>query len=134
MFEMILGHLIGDYLLQNDWMATQKKKHEGLGWSACLVHCFLYTAAVCVTMGNFDIMWVVVVFFSHFAIDKFPVVEWYSKLIGSRSIDKFLNEAENQEYTPHIGLRSGITVLVYVVRDNTFHIMIMYYGWKLLYT
>ena len=134
MFDMILGHFIGDFLLQNDWMGDQKKKHEGLGWYACLVHCCFYTLAVCTTMWNFDIMWVCLVFLSHVFIDKYAVVEWYSQLIGSRSIEKFLNDEENQEYTPHIGLRAGVTILVYVVKDNTFHIMIMYYGWKLLYT
>ena len=43
MFEMLIGHLVGDYLLQNDWMAENKAKHKGLGWLTCAVHCLLYT-------------------------------------------------------------------------------------------
>lgn len=133
MFDMVLGHLIGDYIFQNDWMAEGKKKHKGLGWVTCLVHCVLYTLAVCVIMWNFELRWVAIVFLSHFLIDKFSFVDWYSNLIGSRGISSFLEDEENQTFTPHIGLRAGLTIFVYVVRDNTFHLMIMYLGWRMLY-
>jgi hypothetical protein len=41
--EAIIGHLVGDFLLQNDWMAANKKKNS---W-VCLLHCLIWTAWVC---------------------------------------------------------------------------------------
>lgn len=133
MFEMVLGHLVGDYLLQNDWMAEGKKKEKGLGWLTCTVHCILYTLSVCLFMWNWDIKWVVCVFLSHFLIDKFGFVDWYLRFVNGRSISKFLSNKENKAYTPHIGLRAGITVFVYILADNTMHLILMFGGYKLLY-
>ena len=75
-FALLLGHLVGDYVVQNDWMAKNKTNpypetavtdsgintpHERLdeldrfkaqllawelGHAACTLHCFLYTLAV----------------------------------------------------------------------------------------
>jgi hypothetical protein len=43
----IIGHLVGDYLLQTDWMAQNKKLRS---WP-CLVHCVIWTACVCIFAG-----------------------------------------------------------------------------------
>ena len=37
--EQLLCHLVADYWLQNDWMATNKKKK----WFPAIVHGFIYT-------------------------------------------------------------------------------------------
>ena len=60
MFEMLLGHLTGDYLLQNEWMAMNKSKNHIVGWTAAIVHCWIYTFAVCLFMWKFDLIWIVV--------------------------------------------------------------------------
>ena len=133
MFEMLLGHLVGDYLLQNNWMALSKSKHSGLGFFTCVVHCVLYTIAVCTIMWVWDINWVIAVFLSHFVIDKYGIPEMYLKFINGRSLQSFLDNPENKEYTPYIGLRSGFYIFVYVVVDNTMHLLLMYYAWKLLF-
>lgn len=46
MMGMLVGHLVGDYLLQNDWMALNKKFKNFEGRLACGVHCFLWTLSV----------------------------------------------------------------------------------------
>lgn len=66
MFQLLLGHLVGDYLLQNQWMALNKTKYTLIGWTAALVHCILYTLAVCTVMQVFDWYWMIVVFLTHF--------------------------------------------------------------------
>ena len=134
MFELLLGHLVGDYLLQNNWMALGKSKHNGLGWFTCTVHCLFYTVAVCSLMWLWDIKWIVAVFLSHFVIDKFGFPEWYCKLIKGRSIGSFMSDAENFTYTPHVALRAGFNVFVYVVVDNTMHILLMYMTWRYFYS
>lgn len=37
----IIGHLVGDYLFQTDWMAQNKKAPGESGADACIVHCFI---------------------------------------------------------------------------------------------
>jgi len=132
MFEMLLGHLVGDYLLQNNWMAIGKTKHNGIGWLACTVHCFLYSLAVCLLMWQWTMAWFAVVFLSHFVLDKFGLPEKYLKLINGRSLERFMNNQENKQYTPYIGLRAGFTVFVYVVVDNSMHLLIMWAAWHWL--
>ena len=36
-------HMIGDYVTQNDWMATAKTKNSKEGYLACLIHSVLYS-------------------------------------------------------------------------------------------
>lgn len=132
MFEMLLGHLVGDYLLQNNWMAQGKSKHSGLGWLQCMVHCVLYSLAVCL-FTMFSWKWFCLVFISHFFIDKFSLAEKYLKFVNGRSIEQFLSSEDNKKYTPHVGLRAGITSLVYVVTDNTMHLLLMWGAWQVFY-
>jgi len=134
MFEILLGHLVGDFLLQNNWLATNKTKYNGLGWATCLIHCYLYTIAVSLFTQNIDVLWIIIVFLSHFIIDKFGIPEKYLKMINGRSLERFINDPENAAYSPYIGLRAGFYILVYTVVDNTMHLVLMYLGWKLLYS
>ncbi len=134
MFEMLLGHFIGDYLLQNNWMALKKMDNTGLGWLACIVHCLIYTLAVCLLMWEWNILWMTAVFLSHFFIDKFGLAEAYLKLINGRSLNRFIADPANKSYSPTVALQSGFYVFVYVVVDNTMHIVLMYGAWRLLFT
>lgn len=134
MFEMVLGHLVGDYLLQNNWMALNKSKYSMLGWLACTVHCLLYTLAVCLLMWKWSLIWATAVFLSHFVLDKFGLPDKWLKLIRGRSIEKFLSASEGVPYTPLGGIQAGFTAFVYAVADNTMHILLMWGAWKLLFT
>ena len=128
-FRMLLGHIVGDYFLQNNWMALSKGKHNGLGWTTCLVHCLLYTLAVCTLMWCFNPIWIVIVFLSHFIIDKFGIPEKYLQLIRGRSLEVF--QKQNDPYDAHIGLRAGFNVYVYITVDNGMHLLLMYFGYLL---
>lgn len=68
----ILGHLVGDYLLQNDWMALNKKKDD----LPCAVHCFLWAASVCLFTGW---SWYIgfILFWLHYIQDRTQVVFWW---------------------------------------------------------
>lgn len=75
----LIAHLIGDYLLQNDWMALNKKK-----WHLpCLVHCLLYTAAVFVLTG-WQPWAIAIVFAAHYAQDHTNIVLRWMNLIGQK--------------------------------------------------
>jgi hypothetical protein len=134
MFKMLLGHLVGDYLLQNNWMALNKSRNDVVGWTACTVHCLLYTASVCSITGVWQLEWVVAVFLSHFIIDKFSLAELYCRAIKGRSIKNFLDDLDNYVYTPYAALRAGFYTLVYTVVDNTMHLLLMYVVWVYLFS
>lgn len=78
MGELLVGHLVGDYLLQNDWMALNKKQRS---WP-CLVHVALYTAAVLACAGWLasPLAWLVVGG-PHFVIDRTQVVRAYMRAL-----------------------------------------------------
>ena len=126
MFELLLGHLAGDYLLQTDWMAKNKSGNDLAGWLAAFIHCILYTFAVCLFMSNFQLIWIAVVFCSHFFIDKFAFGKWYLKNIKGMEMDDY-----RREY--HGELHAGFTAVVYTVTDNTMHLILMWSAYKLLY-
>lgn len=141
MFEMLLGHLCGDYLLQNEYLALNKSKNTFGGWLAAVTHCMLYTLSVCLFMWNFDLIWMVAVFFSHFFIDKFSLAEKYMHYLKGKGMRDYIIKINNNTYNSHtddnnIGqdmLTGGFTAIVYTLTDNTMHLVLMYLAYKIIY-
>jgi len=75
--NLLLAHLVGDYILQTDWMATQKK------WSnyACLVHALTY--AVPFVFCGFCWWQLVLVVLQHWLQDRGGFVTWFMRVKGS---------------------------------------------------
>jgi len=133
MFEMILGHLVGDYLLQNDMMAQTKSKNTVLGWIVCFMHCMFYTTSVCLMMKNYNLNWIIIVFISHFFIDKFSLANYWMNMMGKRTPYQWYLMFEAGEDKPEDVIHASFSSIVYCVVDNTMHILLMYYGWRYLY-
>ena len=75
----IVGHLVGDYLLQTDWMALNKKKDA---WP-CAVHCMLWTLSVGLFSGWIfsGVLWVMpFLFITHYLQDRTNIVIWWMLL------------------------------------------------------
>jgi hypothetical protein len=84
---LLFGHLIGDWLLQNDWMASGKKQ----GWftRAGMTHFAIYTLSVMTFMGvalqnrgypiSYFVVSGVVIFVSHWLVDASNVVSWWNR-------------------------------------------------------
>lgn len=106
----IVGHLVGDYLLQNDWMALNKKRDIG----PCLVHCILWTLSVCLFAG-----WPVqgtipaILIATHIVQDHTDVITRWMKLIGQT---KFAT-----------GPCAPWSVIVV---DNVWHILTIWIVWR----
>jgi hypothetical protein len=132
MFEMLLGHLVGDYLLQNDWMAMNKSKNTWIGWFAALAHCIIYTATVCAFMQNFDSLWIVAVFLSHFFIDKFAFGWWYLKHIKNMDTHKYFDYLKDSSSKAE-AIQAGFMSVIYTVTDNTMHLVLMWGAYQILY-
>ena len=72
----IYAHLIGDYLLQNDWMALNKKKSS---WH-CFVHVLAYMIPFMFCELNFIQLALIAV--QHFLIDRTNFVLWFMTAKG----------------------------------------------------
>jgi len=120
---LILGHLVGDYIFQNSWMASTKGEKSLNGWFAAIIHSLLYTGSVCLLMWNWDWRWVIVVFLSHVFIDHYSTATWWLKNIKGMNKPR---ECTDPNYT-------SLYWIVYVVVDNTFHLLLMFGAYALLY-
>lgn len=121
-FSLLIGHLVGDYLLQNDWMASNKKKSH----VACFVHCTLYTLA-CLFFSSLaafahpDVehlpMWFwALIFVTHFLIDRWNFVTWYMNTAGQE------------------GFRTGVCApWSSIAVDNSLHFLTMWVGLLAVY-
>ena len=138
MFELLLGHLAGDYLLQNEWMALNKSKNTKIGWIAAFVHCIIYTLAVCLFMWNFDWYWMLIVFFSQFPIDKFSLAEKYLHYIKGKSLKDYVGRRKYkyklEDKTNRFQVLEGaFTAVIYTITDNTMHLILMWGAYQLIY-
>lgn len=122
----IIGHLVGDYLLQNDWMALNKKQRS----FPCLVHCLIWTLSVMLFAGWIGFKdagykseeywfkgWVFLVLFAtHFIQDRTQIIIFWMTKVNSQS--KFVQ--------PPCGPWSVIVV------DNVWHIVEIWFVWRFL--
>lgn len=76
-FHYIFAHLIGDYLIQTDWMAVNKKKK----FLARFLHILTYT--LCMLITPFSFYQVLFVGLQHYLQDMSNFPEWFLKLKGS---------------------------------------------------
>lgn len=76
----LVGHIVGDFLLQNDWM--QAKRRPGMdGAVACCVHAWIWTLAVCAFAGWWQVHIVAVLWQAHFWQDRTQFVARWMRLI-----------------------------------------------------
>jgi hypothetical protein len=123
--NLLFGHLIGDYFVQNDWMALNKSKNS----FHCAIHVTLYTLSI-VFFTSFNPLWLAFVWLSHFVVDRFSLADKWLQLTNGCSPTKYIETAylsTNKEQRNFIALRAGFTAFVYIVVDNTIHLMSMYY-------
>ena len=75
----LIGHLVGDYLWQNDWMAREKKKNS----LVCGFHAAWWSLAVCLFAGWPIGLWFVLSV-AHFIQDRWTLIERYMDLVGQK--------------------------------------------------
>ncbi len=111
MIQLLL-HLFGDFVVQNDNVALRKKERSWTGFLYCLFHCVTYalpfllitTWEACILIGV-----------GHFLIDRWNIVGYYIRK---------KNFVENCDNFGHIPERPfAITVWLYIIEDNTFHLI-----------
>lgn len=95
--ELLLAHLCGDYIVQNDWMAKWKVggplNHPDSKWKrnntavlACTIHCFLYTLAVWAFTFSWMPLWgLAACFLIHWPIDRFRLAAIWMRCVSGQS-------------------------------------------------
>jgi len=90
---LLIGHLVGDWMLQNDWMAQGKK--GGFFTVPGLIHFTIYTATVMGILSlsgvigintTFILSIAILVFVSHWLIDGTNLVERWIRFYGQSNI------------------------------------------------
>lgn len=107
----ICGHLVGDYLLQNDWMAAGKKRSDGI----CALHAGLWTVAVVAAAGWWDPLAVGFLFITHYWQDRTNAVAWWMDAVGQK------------------GFRTGpCAPWSAIVVDNVWHIVALVFAYRVV--
>ena len=118
--EGLLAHLVGDYLLQSHWMATEKVKR----WWPALAHGVAYTLPFLIITRS---LWALLAIGgTHAVIDRYRVakyVSWAKNLIGPKSFRTPLSEAvTNSGYAAAVP--AGLATALLIIADNTMHLAI----------
>lgn len=77
---LFLGHLAGDFLFQNRWMAVNKANY----WKPLLAHAFIYTVIVglfSIPFGGIPVTGLVFIFIVHIVLDQRSFLTWWAKHI-----------------------------------------------------
>jgi hypothetical protein len=74
----IFAHFIGDFLIQNDWMAQNKKKSD----LHCTVHIITYMIPFLFCHLNWWQLFLIAA--QHYAIDRTKFVGWFMEIKGSK--------------------------------------------------
>ena len=136
MLQLIL-HVFGDYFLQTDWQALNKKKPGFIGFWACLKHCALYSTPF-LFLGSWKA--VLVIFITHFIIDRTNIVAYLLAIKNNVRKQQTAKTAPlSFPYTYDIsnfglGLDRpfAISIWIYIIVDNLFHIVCNYLALKYL--
>ena len=121
----LLAHLVGDYLLQNDWMAQKKTQNW---WPACL-HALTYSIFFLLIANIFA---VAVIFFTHLLIDRFRLIKYVLRLKEWRWKTEWgyiTTKEESEEYQTDIK-PPWMWVWLMIIADNTLHLTINYLSIK----
>lgn len=82
LFEaMLVGHLAGDYILQNRWMALNKEKRIG----PLAVHSAVYAACVAafaLPVQTLPMGGILLIFISHMVLDRRSLVRWWMREVN----------------------------------------------------
>ncbi len=106
----LLFHFIGDYLLQNDWLATKKTQSNFVA----AIHAFIYGLPFLFVVGN-PYIWLFVVVGTHYLIDRYRLAVYWIKLVNWNW------RSTNFGYAADKPLWMSVWLMIII--DNTFHVL-----------
>lgn len=119
--EIALAHLVGDYILQSHWMATEKTKR----WWPAVVHAVTYgLPLLLVTQSPLALL---VIVGSHAVIDRYRLARhliWAKNFAAPRGFNPPWRDCSKTGYPD--SAPAWLTVWLMIVADNTCHLLINY--------
>jgi hypothetical protein len=116
---IVLAHLVGDYVIQSHWMATEKTKH----WLPAVVHGVTYTLPYAlITQSPLAL---VVIGGTHIIIDRFRLarhVAWLKNQLGPKRSRPRWADAKATGYPSETP--AWLSVWLMIITDNTIHLLI----------
>lgn len=100
----IIGHLCGDFLLQSDYIAKNKKRSSAI----CGLHCLIWTSNVCL-FANLGWLSFLFLFVTHYIQDRGTLVSHYMDFVGQGGFRKTFPE--------------GLGPWSVIVVDNVLHLL-----------
>ena len=149
--SFILGHFVGDYMLQTHNEALGKSKKGSLGRYLCFQHCFKYSVVVALFVAvadgwmfnvNSTIWWnflsaFIIAFLSHFFIDRYSFGFTWMRWIKQTKFEDTFTECKvalplpgRTTYIQIDNLRAFFIPIVYVACDNTMHLVLMWFAYS----
>jgi hypothetical protein len=108
--DQIVAHLVGDYILQSHWMATEKVKNS----VAAAIHAVCYTLPFLLITQSPEAIGIILV--SHFFVDRFRLARYVVWLKNGPW--KPLTATGYQDDVP-----AWLSVWLLIIADNTVHIV-----------
>lgn len=112
MYYQLLAHLIGDYVLQSKWMATNKSTQS----FPAFIHVLFYTLPFCFLTTN--VYALSLILGTHFLIDRFSIAKHICKLRNYICPMRLWFDLK-EDNTP-----AWISFWLMVIIDNTMHLVI----------
>lgn len=144
--EQLIAHLIGDYILQSEWMANNKTSNN----YACFCHVMFYSIPFLFIGGSWSAYLIIVS--THFLIDRFRLAKYlvYAKNFIAPETEIFAGTPEEIEFGVNDGFKNKykwenckatgypsetppfLAVWLLIIADNTLHLLINYLAIKYL--
>lgn len=123
MYLQLLAHLLGDFVLQNGWMANNKEKSS----KAALVHVLIYTFVFYwIFNGALSVGALAVIGGSHFLIDRFALAKKFVYLRECYCGDYYDFRNSQSGFSPDTPPWLAKTLCIII--DNTAHLCINYWA------
>lgn len=117
--NLIIGHFVGDYLLQNQWMALTKSRPGRQGDIACTAHVMLYTLSVASWADVWSPWFLAAVFIPHWIIDRWSVG---NLILTFKNGYGLMETWKHDEGTLEMQIwKLAFAAPIYIMNDNTLH-------------
>jgi Protein of unknown function (DUF3307) len=115
----LLAHLVGDYLLQSDWMASEKTKR----WWPAVAHAVTYGLPF--LLATQSVLALAVIVGTHAVIDHYRLarhIVWLKNQVAPAAFRSKWADCKATGYTPD--KPAWMAVWLMIIADNTIHLMI----------
>lgn len=119
LFLSLLAHLVGDYLLQTHWMATQKTER----WSPAIIHGIVYTLPfLFITQAPLALLIICV---THIVIDRYRLARHFVWAKNQLAPAAFRPERAALKTTGYSAdTPAWLSTWLLIIADNTTHLLI----------